>query len=104
VYAAVVGAVLLQYVGAMLLLGGADYLSAIETDQLHAFALFNLDMFTHGFSAALVFFGAHLALLGQLLFQSRQIPTILGILVSLGGLTYMIDGIVLFLAPSFYAT
>ncbi|TMR99871.1 DUF4386 domain-containing protein [Nonomuraea basaltis] len=104
VYTAIVAAALLPYAGAMILLGGTGYLSAVGTDQRHALALFNLDLFTHGFGAALVFFGVHLGLLGWLLFRSRRIPAVLGILVSLGGLAYVIDGITRFIAPSLHAT
>jgi hypothetical protein len=100
VYAAVVGAALIPYLGAMLLLDKADYLSAVETDELRAYAMFHLDLFGWGFTTSLVFFGVYLVLLGILLARSRQLPAVLGVLLSIGGVAYVIDGVLRFLAPA----
>ncbi|WP_150243089.1 DUF4386 domain-containing protein [Nocardiopsis quinghaiensis] len=104
VYTAVVSAFLLQYAQAMLLLEGADHLSALGPEQVHALASFHLDAFSHGFGAALVFFGIHLALLGPLLLRSGRVPAVLGVLVGLGGLAYVVDGLLLFAWPALHAS
>jgi hypothetical protein len=100
VYTAVVGACLLAYGGAVHLLSGESYLSALGAEQLHAQALFFLRLFDQGFILALVFFAFHLILLGWLLFRSRQLPRVFGVLVLLGGASYLIDGTLYYLAPS----
>lgn len=103
VYTAIVGACLLHYFGAMVFLGGGDYLTAFQPNQLQALALYCLNMYDHGFSMALVFFGIHLALLGMLLYQSKQLPGVFAVLVALGGFAYLINGFSFFLAPVFHA-
>lgn len=45
-----------------------------------------------GFTATLIFFGAHLLLLGWLIAKSGYMPRLLGGLVSLSGLAYLADG------------
>lgn len=103
VYAALVGANLLNYLGALLLLGDTGYLSVFETAQLHALALFSLELYQHGFSLALVFFGIHLLLLAVLLFRSARFPKVFGVLIALAGLAYLTDSLSLFLFPAFNA-
>ncbi|WP_159942430.1 MULTISPECIES: DUF4386 domain-containing protein [unclassified Nocardiopsis] len=99
VYTAVVSAFLLHYAQAALLLEGEDHLSALGPDQAHALVSFHLDVFSLGFGAALVFFGVHLVLLGPLLRRSGLVPALLGVLVGLGGLAYVLDGVLLFAWP-----
>jgi hypothetical protein len=99
VYAAVVGAALLPYLGAMVSMGGADALSAFDVGQREALVLLCMTGFDYAFHLALVFFGAHLALLGPLLFRSRRVPRVFGVLIGLAGLAYVVDNLLLFLAP-----
>lgn len=103
VYAAVVGASLLNYLGALFILSGTGYMTAFETAQQHALAAFSLSMFDHGFSLALVFFGFHLLLLGILLFESSYFPRIIGVLVAFAGIAYLADNLSHFLFPAFNA-
>lgn len=103
VYTAVVGAVLLHFFGALLVLRAAAERSGFEATQLHGLAHLSLTLFSHGFSLALVFFGLHLMLLGPLLFRSGQLPRILGVLVGLGGGAYVMNGFALFVAPGIHA-
>ena len=87
---AVVQAVnLFTAVPALLLLGGVGYLTAFEPDQLNALVLLFLD--TNAWLIIIwgVLFGFHLLLLGYLVYQSRFIPKILGILLIIGGIGYL---------------
>ncbi|WDI32017.1 DUF4386 domain-containing protein [Hyphococcus flavus] len=44
------------------------------------------------FTLTLIFFGVHLALLGYLIMRSSFLPTIIGVLVTVAGAGYIIDG------------
>jgi hypothetical protein len=73
----------------LVLLSGADYLSAFNTGQLQALALASIRFRTFGFDIALVFFGFHCLIVGYLLFRSTFAPRILGVALAIGGLGYL---------------
>jgi len=89
---------------ALLLLGGADYLTAFEADQLHAQVMLFLDSREHGVAIAGIFWGLWLFPMGYLVFKSGFIPGILGILLMIGCFGYLIESVTLFLFPNFDAT
>jgi hypothetical protein len=103
VYAAVAGANLLNYLGALCFARGAKYLEVFERGRTQALALFSMDMFKSGFGLALVFFAVHLLLLAVLLFRSSYFPRILGVFVAVAGLAYLTDSLTLFLFPALNA-
>jgi hypothetical protein len=98
VYAAIVGADLLNQLGAMLLLGGAGHPPAYGAAEQQGIALLFLDLFQHGFKLALVFFAFHLLALGALLLRSSA-PGILGVLMGIAGVAYLVDSSSFFLLP-----
>lgn len=104
VFAAVVMAALLAYLGAVLLLGGGDHGFTFDVATQGSLAYFLLVLFQHSFNLALAIFGVHLALLGVLLWESRMVPRWLSALVGVGGLGYVIDNVLVFLAPDVRAT
>ncbi len=74
------------------LLGGAEYLTVFEAEQLHALTLPFLNVHGVGYALALVFFGFSILFLGLLIYQSAYFPGILGILLTLASLGYVADG------------
>jgi len=58
--------------------------------------MLSLDAYHSGWRIALVFFGAHLLLVGALMVKADFAPTVLGVLVAVAGVAY----VVLNLAPS----
>lgn len=88
-YVFVHGAALLSYFDVLALLDGLAGFDAAQTDALVAA---KLDAYAAGFTAALIFFGCHLLLLGYLVFRARFLPKIFGVLLALGGLGYVVDG------------
>jgi hypothetical protein len=95
---------LVNFVIALQLLSGADYLSAFETNQVYAQAMLFLDAFNYGWTIGLAIFGLHLLLLGYLVFKLLgYIPKILGVLVIIAGLGYMIDSFGNLLSPTYDA-
>ncbi|HEV2705928.1 MAG TPA: DUF4386 domain-containing protein [Pyrinomonadaceae bacterium] len=93
----------LNHVAPLVLLGRANYLSAFETTQLQAFALMSLRMHTRGYNIAGVFFGVYCVLIGYLVFRSGFLPRIVGVLMALGGLSYLMNSFTLFLWPALAA-
>jgi hypothetical protein len=106
VYAALLGVAVANLLGALLLLGGASYLAAFETGQLHAQVALFVSAFGHTWDIGYVFFGIHLFLLGYLVFRldySGYIPKILGVLIVIAALGYLVDSFGKFLLPSYDA-
>jgi len=106
VYAALLGVAVANLLGALVLLGGASYLTAFETGQLHAQVALYANVFSLTWDIGYVFFGLHLLLLGYLVFRldySGYIPKILGVLISIASLGYLIDSFGKFLVPNYDA-
>jgi hypothetical protein len=87
----------------LLLLGKAAYLKAIEPDQLYALAYLFVKLHEYGFGIGLIFFGFECLVLGYLIYRSGYLPTILGVLMAIAGLSYLINSFALLLAPAFAA-
>jgi hypothetical protein len=106
VYAALLGVAVANLLGALLLLGGAGYLTAFGTGQLYAQVALLVSAFSHTWDIGYVFFSLHLLLLGYLVFRldySGYIPKILGILIDLAALGYLADSFGKFLVPNYSA-
>ena len=85
----------------LLLLSGADYLTAFETDQLQTQVLLFLNLHDYGVLIAQIFWGLWLLPLGLLVFKSGFLPRFLGILLMIGCFGYVIDSFALILFPGF---
>ena len=84
----------LFFIAPVLVLGGADYLSAFNPEQLQALGLLFLRVNYMGETIAMVFFGFYALGLAYLIFNSGFLPRVLGILSALGGigwLTYLYE-------------
>jgi hypothetical protein len=66
-------------------------------------ALMSLRLDGHGFNLAMVFFGLQCLLIGCLVVRSTFLPRILGVLLAIGGSSYIISSVATFLAPAFGA-
>ena len=73
----------LNLFAALQLLSGANYLNVFQTGQLQAMAMSFLNSYTNGFMIAQLFFGTWLLPLGYLVYKSRFLPRLLGILLIL---------------------
>ena len=75
----------------LLVLGGAQYLSAFTVEQLQALAFMFLRLYEQASIIAFAFFGLHCLLVGSLILGSTFLPRIVGALMvcaGLGWLTY----------------
>jgi hypothetical protein len=112
-WAVVAAVTMLTNIAALLVLGDADYLTAFDTDQRQAAALFLLDLHEPMAAAGFVAFGAHLAVLGCLGWTSRLLPRVIGVLLLVAGAGYVLNSLLvlgwarpaqlLFLLPAFPA-
>lgn len=85
------------------LLHGDQYLSAFTTNQLQAMSMVALKLQLQVFFMAMVFFGIQCILIGYLVARSTFLPRVLGILLGLGGTSYVVASFANFLIPSFGA-
>ncbi|PKL26184.1 MAG: DUF4386 domain-containing protein [Spirochaetae bacterium HGW-Spirochaetae-3] len=92
----------LNQAAVIVLLSGEGYLSAFPSAQLHALAMFFLDMLKHGEKMATLFWGLWLLPLGLLIIKSGFIPKILAILLICTCLSYLAGVVAYFFFPDHY--
>jgi len=100
IYAAMAFISVFNLVTALRLITQPDYLTAFGSDQLHAQVKLLLGSFHPEWSLSLVLFGIHLCLLGYLVYRSRYIPRVIGILLAINGLGWIIDSLQPYLFPT----
>ena len=91
----------LFYLATAQIVGGADYLKSFSPDQLASLAFLSMKMFSYGGAMASVFYGVALMVFGLLIYKSKYIPSILGVLLALGGLGFVIRAFALLLVPAY---
>jgi Domain of unknown function (DUF4386) len=82
------------------LLGHADYLKSIPSDESHALALLAMRLHSDGYAVSLVFFGFACLAAGYLIYRSTYLPKAIGILMAVAGACYLVNSLVRFLAPT----
>src|SRR5271154_5592750 len=80
----------LNSIAALILVRGADFLSTFEKPQRDALAMLFLNLHSHGFGIAEIFWGLWLFPLALLVYKSRFLPRFLGVWLGLGGFAYVI--------------
>jgi hypothetical protein len=91
----------LFYFAPTLVLRGGGYLNSFSPDQLNTLALLSLNLFGLGAVIFTVFYGMGWVLRGYLIFQSGYFPKFLGILMTMGGLAFIVSNFVVVLAPGY---
>ena len=82
---------LLNHYLAIQVLGGAEFLSPFDLDQLQSLSLLFMEAHRYGYMIAGAFFGLHCLLLGILIFRSNTFPNWLGGFLQGSGLGYLIE-------------
>lgn len=93
---------LFQYVP-ILLLSGEGYLSAFNPAQLQTLSMVFLDMYNNGIQIAEILWGLWLIPLGILVYKSRFVPKVLGILLMVGSFGHLLSFLSTFLFPDYSA-
>ena len=103
IFASVAGAVmavnLLNQLAPLLLLHNAAYQKMFSIEQLQGLSLFFLNLQSQGYNISLFLFAFYFPIIGYLIYVSKFLPRILGILYSLAGLGYLINSLGWFLFP-----
>ncbi len=90
---------LFNYLIPMRLLGGSDYLNALEPNQLQSLALLFFDAHQDGIYIWGLFFALHLVILGYLIFKSDFFPKLIGLFMMIGSFGYGGESIAAFIYP-----
>ena len=91
----------LNEIAALILVSGADFLSAFENGQLDALAYLFLRLHGQGFVVAEIFWGLWLFPFGVLVIRSGFIPRFLGVLLFIAGSGYLASSFTSLLLPSY---
>jgi hypothetical protein len=91
----------LFYLAPRLILGGAVYLKTFSLDQLNALALLSLKLFAYGGAMFTALYGVAWVIRGYLMFRSGYLPKFLGVLMTLGGLAFIIRNVLLIFEPAY---
>lgn len=89
----------LNYFAILQLLGDPHYLKLINLDQLNAIVQILLDLHEHGIIIAHIFWGLWLLPMGYLIYRSKFLPKIIGILLIIGCFGYLVDFLIFTLYP-----
>jgi hypothetical protein len=100
---AIQGASLLQLISAMLQGDGASHMGAYSAAQLEGLAYLSIDAYKTGFVTAQLFFGTWLFPLGYLVYKSRFLPRVLGVILVLDGIAVLIWFLQALLLPDYPA-
>jgi hypothetical protein len=95
--------ILFEFEGMRIATGQTD-LAAIGSVGSNALALLMLDLQHYGYAIAGIFFGLWLMPLGYLGLKSAMFPKALGIVLIVGGASYLVDTLAAFVAPELTAT
>jgi len=91
----------LNEIAALILVSGADFLSAFEKGQLDALAYLFLRLHGQGFVVAEIFWGLWLFPFGVLVIRSGFIPRFLGVLLFIAGFGYLASSFAALLLPQY---
>lgn len=92
----------LNNLGALVVLGDADYLKAFPREQLNALAMMFLRVNNFGIGLMEIFTALYLFSLGLLIKRSGYLPRILGILLMIGACAFPINTFTKILIPQFH--
>lgn len=92
---------LVNEIAPLILLGGADWLSAFSKPQLDALALGFLRLRDIGIGIATAFWGLWLLPFGVLAFKSGFVPRLIGVLLIVGCFGYLAQSVTAILAPAY---
>lgn len=91
----------INQLGALIALSGAEFLSVFEEPELDALAYLFIRLHSHGIQIIQIFWGLWLFPFGLLVYQSRFIPKILGVLVIIAGVGYLLGTITFLILPQY---
>jgi len=94
----------LNNVAALILVSGADFLSAFGESQLDAMAYLFVRLHEHGIAVAAIFWGIWLFPFGILVIRSVFIPQVFGYLLMIAGVGYLVSSFTTLVLPQYGPT
>jgi Domain of unknown function (DUF4386) len=85
----------------LIILTHSEYLAAFASTQINAQIMLLTDIHNYGLGLGLIFFGFACLAYGYLLFKSNYFPKIIGVLMTIAGISYLINSFTLLLAPQY---
>ncbi|MBK9320702.1 MAG: DUF4386 domain-containing protein [Bacteroidetes bacterium] len=98
---AIIAVNLLNQITPLLLLSDDTYLDTFQQSQLATLSLLSLNIQSQGYAIGLVFFGFYCILIGFVIYRTKAIPGIIGVLYAIAGLCYLINSFTMFLSKGF---
>ena len=90
-------------IAALIILSGADFLSVFEKPELESMAYVFLRLHSQGIQIIQIFWGLWLFPFGLLVYKSRFIPKILGVLLFIAGFAYVLSTFTFLVLPQYTA-
>jgi hypothetical protein len=90
---------IIQLVEVLFPIGASEYLKAFTTEQLGAMISLSMKSHVFGFGIALLMFGPYFLFSGFLIYKSTYLPKFIGVLYTISGIGYLVNGFMLILAP-----
>jgi Domain of unknown function (DUF4386) len=91
----------LNDIAVLILVSGADFLSAFEKPQLDGLAYLFLRLHSQGITVASVFWGLWLFPFGMLVIRSSFIPRVFGVLLMIAGVAYLASAFATLVLPQY---
>lgn len=98
---AIIAVNLLNQISPLLILSNDTYLNTFQPNQLATLSLLSLNIQAQGYAIGLVFFGFYCLIVGYVIYKSKLLPKILGILYAFTGLCYLVNSFTMFLSKGF---
>ncbi|MGB8521328.1 MAG: DUF4386 domain-containing protein [Candidatus Acidiferrales bacterium] len=91
----------LNAIAALILVRGTDFLSMFDKAQRDELAMLFLNLHSHGFGIAGIFWGLWLVPLGLLVYRSGFLPRILGVLLTANCFPYVVNSFTYLILPQY---
>lgn len=98
---AIIAVNLLNQISPLLLLSNDTYLKTFQPDQLATLSLLSLNIQAQGYAIGLVFFGFYCLIVGYVLYKSKILPKLFGVLYAVTGLCYLVNSFTMLLSKGF---
>ncbi len=98
---AIIAVNLLHQTSPLLILGNNSYLQSFQPNQLATLSQLSLNLQGVGYAIGLVFFGFYCLIVGYVIFNSKMVPKLFGILYILSGIGYLINSFAMLLSKGF---
>lgn len=98
---AIIAVNLLNQISPLLLLSNDTYLKTFQPDQLATLSLLSLNIQVQGYAIGLVFFGFYCLIVGYVLYKSKFLPKLFGVLYAVTGLCYLVNSFTMLLSKGF---